>query len=134
RLCEAAYESMVRGIEVVRPGVTLGDVGHAIQVFAEGKHYSVVQEYCGHGIGSSFHEDPQVLHFGKPGDGELLQAGMTFTIEPMINQGKRHAKVLTDGWTVVTKDRSLSAQWEHTVLVTDSGYELLTISSDGQTL
>jgi methionyl aminopeptidase len=134
RLCEAAYESMARGIEVVRPGVTLGDVGHAIQVFAEGKHYSVVQEYCGHGIGSSFHEDPQVLHFGNPGEGETLQAGMTFTIEPMINQGKRHAKVLADGWTVVTKDRSLSAQWEHTVLVTDSGYELLTISSDGQTL
>jgi methionyl aminopeptidase len=134
RLCEAAYESMVRGIEVVRPGVTLGDVGHAIQVFAEGKHYSVVQEYCGHGIGSSFHEDPQVLHFGKPGKGETLRAGMTFTIEPMINQGKRHAKVLADGWTVVTKDRSLSAQWEHTILVTESGYELLTISSDGQTL
>ena len=134
RLCETAYESMVRGIEVVKPGVTLGDVGHAIQVFAEGKHYSVVQEYCGHGIGSSFHEDPQVLHFGNPGDGETLRAGMTFTIEPMINQGKRHAKVLADGWTVVTKDRSLSAQWEHTVLVTENGYELLTISSDGQTL
>lgn len=134
RLCEAAYESMARGIEVVRPGVTLGDVGHAIQVFAEGKHYSVVQEYCGHGIGSNFHEDPQVLHFGKPGKGETLKAGMTFTIEPMINQGKRHAKVLADGWTVVTKDRSLSAQWEHTVLVTENGYELLTISSDGQTL
>jgi len=134
RLCEAAYESMVRGIEIVRPGVTLGDIGHAIQVFAEGKHYSVVQEYCGHGIGSSFHEDPQILHFGKPGEGEKLRAGMTFTIEPMINQGKRHAKVLADGWTVVTKDRSLSAQWEHTILVTESGYELLTISSDGQTL
>lgn len=134
RLCEAAYESMARGIEVVRPGVTLGDVGHAIQVFAEGKHYSVVQEYCGHGIGSNFHEDPQVLHFGKPGHGETLKAGMTFTIEPMINQGKRHAKVLADGWTVVTKDRSLSAQWEHTVLVTEGGYELLTISTEGQTL
>ena len=134
RLCEAAYESMVRGIEVVRPGVTLGDVGHAIQVFAEGKHYSVVQEYCGHGIGSSFHEDPQVLHYGNPGEGVKLRAGMTFTIEPMINQGKRHAKVLSDGWTVVTKDRSLSAQWEHTILVTESGFELLTISSDGQTL
>ncbi|MFT5047497.1 MAG: methionyl aminopeptidase, partial [Porticoccaceae bacterium] len=91
-------------------------------------------EYCGHGIGSNFHEDPQVLHFGKPGDGVTLKAGMTFTIEPMINQGRRHAKVLSDGWTVVTKDRSLSAQWEHTVLVTESGYELLTISSDGQTL
>ena len=134
KLCEAAYESMVRGIEAVKPGVTLGDVGHAIQVFAEGKHYSVVQEYCGHGIGSSFHEDPQVLHYGRPGAGEVLRAGMTFTIEPMINQGKRHAKVLSDGWTVVTKDRSLSAQWEHTILVTDTGYELLTISEDGQTL
>jgi methionyl aminopeptidase len=134
RLCEAAYECMARGIEVVRPEVTLGDVGNAIQVFAEGKHYSVVQDYCGHGIGSNFHEDPQVLHFGKPGDGVTLKAGMTFTIEPMINQGRRHAKVLSDGWTVVTKDRSLSAQWEHTVLVTESGYELLTISSDGQTL
>ena len=109
-------------------------MGHAIQVFAEGKHYSVVQEYCGHGIGSSFHEDPQVLHYGKPGEGVKLRAGMTFTIEPMINQGKRHAKVLADGWTVVTKDRSLSAQWEHTILVTESGFELLTISSDGQTL
>ncbi len=134
KLCEAAYESMVRGIEAVKPGVTLGDVGHAIQVFAEGKHYSVVQEYCGHGIGSSFHEDPQVLHYGRPGTGEVLRAGMTFTIEPMINQGKRHAKVLSDGWTVVTKDRSLSAQWEHTILVTETGYELLTISEDGQTL
>ena len=134
KLCEAAYESMVRGIEAVKPGVTLGDVGHAIQVFAEGKHYSVVQEYCGHGIGSSFHEDPQVLHYGRPGTGEVLRAGMTFTIEPMINQGKRHSKVLSDGWTVVTKDRSLSAQWEHTILVTETGYELLTISEDGQTL
>lgn len=128
RLCETAYESMVRGIEVVKPGSTLGDIGHAIQSFAEAKHYSVVQEYCGHGIGSSFHEDPQVLHYGKAGTGLALQAGMTFTIEPMINQGKRHARVLADGWTVVTRDRSLSAQWEHTVLVTDSGYELLTLA------
>lgn len=134
RLCEAAYESMARGIEMVRPGATLGDIGHAIQVFAEGRHYSVVREYCGHGIGSSFHEDPQILHFGNPSEGETLRAGMTFTIEPMINQGKRHTKVLSDGWTVVTKDRSLSAQWEHTVLVTENGYELLTLSSDGQTL
>jgi len=134
RLCEAAYQSMVKGIEIVRPGVTLGDVGNAIQVFAESQHYSVVQEYCGHGIGSSFHEDPQVLHFGVPGEGETLRSGMTFTIEPMINQGKRHAKVLSDGWTVVTKDRSLSAQWEHTILVTDEGFELLTISEEGQTL
>jgi len=130
RLCEAAYTSMVRGIEVVKPGATLGDVGHAIQTYAEGQRYSVVQEYCGHGIGSSFHEDPQVLHFGKPGKGLELRAGMTFTIEPMINQGKRHTRLLADGWTVVTKDRSLSAQWEHTVLVTDTGYELLTLGEN----
>ncbi len=133
RLSECAYESMVRGIRVVRPGATLGDVGHAIQEYVEGQHYSVVQEYCGHGIGSSFHEDPQVLHYGRPGTGVELRAGMTFTIEPMVNQGKRHAKVLADGWTVVTKDRSLSAQWEHTILVTEDGFELLTLS-DGQTL
>ena len=133
RLCETAYESMVRGIEVVRPGATLGDIGHAIQVFAEAQHYSVVEEYCGHGIGSSFHEDPQVLHHGKPGAGEVLRPGMTFTIEPMINQGKRHARVLADGWTVVTRDRSLSAQWEHTVLVTEDGYDLLTLG-EGQSL
>lgn len=133
RLCETAYECMVRGIRMVRPGATLGDIGHAIQVFAENQRYSVVEEYCGHGIGSNFHEDPQVLHHGKPGTGVELRPGMTFTIEPMINQGKRHARVLADGWTVVTKDRSLSAQWEHTVLVTENGYELLTLS-DGQTL
>jgi methionyl aminopeptidase len=130
RLCETAYESMVRGIEVVKPGVTLGDIGYAIQTYAEAQRYSVVQEYCGHGIGSSFHEDPQVLHYGTPGSGEALQPGMTFTIEPMINQGKRHARVLADGWTVVTKDRSLSAQWEHTVLVTEAGYELLTLGEN----
>ncbi len=133
KLCEAAYKSMVLGIQCVKPGATLGDVGHAIQVFAEGQHYSVVREYCGHGIGSNFHEDPQVLHYGQPGAGTVLRAGMTFTIEPMINQGKRHARVLSDGWTVVTKDRSLSAQWEHTVLVTEDGFELLTLG-DGKTL
>ena len=133
RLCETAYECMVRGIETVAPGVTLGDIGHAIQAWAEQHRYSVVREYCGHGIGASFHEDPQVLHYGKPGEGVELRAGMTFTIEPMINQGKRHARVLADGWTVVTKDRSLSAQWEHTVLVTESGYELLTLA-DGRSL
>ena len=133
RLCETAYEAMVRGIRAVKPGTTLGDLGNAIQTFAEGQHYSVVREYCGHGIGSCFHEDPQVLHYGKPGTGDVLQAGMTFTIEPMINQGKRHARVLSDGWTVVTKDRSLSAQWEHTVLVTNDGFELMTLS-DGQVL
>ncbi len=129
KLCDTAYESMVAGIEVVKPGATLGDIGHAIQTLVEGRHYSVVQEYCGHGIGSAFHEEPQVLHFGRPGTGIVLEAGMTFTIEPMVNQGKRHARVLADGWTVVTKDRSLSAQWEHTVLVTDTGYELLTLGA-----
>jgi len=133
RLCETAYACMARGIETVRPGVTLGDVGHAIQVQAESQRYSVVREYCGHGIGSHFHEDPQVLHYGKPGEGVELRAGMTFTIEPMINQGKRHARVLADGWTVVTKDRSLSAQWEHTVLVTETGVELLTLA-EGRSL
>ena len=133
RLCETAYECMVRGIRAVRPGATLGDVGHAIQGWAERQRYSVVREYCGHGIGSSFHEDPQVLHYGRPGTGTELRPGMTFTIEPMINQGKRHARVLSDGWTVVTKDRSLSAQWEHTVLVTEEGYELLTLA-EGRTL
>ncbi|MFK7890753.1 MAG: type I methionyl aminopeptidase [Granulosicoccus sp.] len=133
RLCETAYDSMVRGISEVRPGATLGDIGHAIQVFAEKQRYSVVREYCGHGIGKNFHEDPQVLHYGKRGEGVELRPGMTFTIEPMINQGKRHARVLADGWTVVTKDRSLSAQWEHTVLVTDHGFELLTLG-DGQSL
>ncbi len=133
RLCEAAYESMVRGINVVKPGATLGDVGHAIQTFAESQRYSVVEEYCGHGIGSSFHEEPQVLHIGKPGKGVTLKPGMTFTIEPMINQGKRHPRLLADGWTVVTRDRSLSAQWEHTVLVTEDGYDLLTLT-DGREL
>ena len=133
KLCEAAYQSMVLGIQCVKPGATLGDIGHAIQVFAEGQHYSVVREYCGHGIGSNFHEDPQVLHYGQAGAGTVLKSGMTFTIEPMINLGKRHARVLSDGWTVVTKDRSLSAQWEHTVLVTEDGFELLTLG-DGKTL
>ncbi len=133
RLCEAAYESMVRGIKVVRPGATLGDIGYAIQSYAEAERYSVVREYCGHGIGTSFHEDPQILHYGKSGKGLELKAGMTFTIEPMINQGKRHTRLLADEWTVVTKDRSLTAQWEHTVLVTDDGYELLTLAP-GKTL
>jgi len=127
RLCDVAYECLVRGIEVVKPGTTLGDIGHAIQTHAEAAHYSVVREYCGHGIGSSFHEEPQILHYGQPGKGMALESGMTFTIEPMINQGKRHTKLLGDDWTVITKDRSLSAQWEHTVLVTDDGYALLTL-------
>ena len=130
RLCDVAYECLVKGIDTVKPGATLGDIGHAIQVHAENNHYSIVREYCGHGIGRSFHEEPQVLHYGTPGSGEVLRPGMTFTIEPMVNQGKRHPKLLSDGWTVVTRDRSLSAQWEHTLLVTEHGYELLTLPQD----
>lgn len=126
RVTRVAYECLCIGIELVRPGVRLGDIGYAIQHHAEKNRCSVVREYCGHGIGRHFHEDPQVLHYGTPGTREILEAGMTFTIEPMINAGKRHVKLLPDGWTVVTKDRSLSAQWEHTVLVTDTAVEVLT--------
>ncbi|MFN3843572.1 MAG: type I methionyl aminopeptidase [Rehaibacterium terrae] len=126
RLVETTREAMFRGIRAVRPGATLGDIGHAIQSFAESQRFSVVREYCGHGIGRVYHEEPQVLHYGRPGEGLRLQPGMTFTIEPMINAGARHTRLLPDGWTVVTKDRSLSAQWEHTVLVTDDGVEILT--------
>jgi methionyl aminopeptidase len=128
RVCEVAYNALYKGIEVVKPGTTLGDIGHAIQQYAEGERCSVVREYCGHGIGKQFHEEPQILHYGRAGEGLAVQAGMVFTIEPMINAGKRHVKLLPDDWTVVTKDRSLSAQWEHTVLVTETGYELLTLS------
>lgn len=128
RLIDTTHASMMAGISVVRPGATLGDIGYACQQVAESAGYSVVQEFCGHGIGRRFHEDPQVVHYGRKGQGLKLQSGMIFTIEPMINQGKRHLKILSDGWTVVTKDRSLSAQWEHEVLVTDTGYEILTIS------
>jgi methionyl aminopeptidase len=127
RVVRVAYESMRVGIEMVKPGVRLGDIGHAIQKHAESNRCSVVREYCGHGIGRNFHEDPQVLHYGTPGTREMLEPGMTFTIEPMINAGKRHVKTLKDGWTVVTKDRSLSAQWEHTILVTDDGVDVLTV-------
>jgi methionyl aminopeptidase len=130
RLCEITYDCMWLGIAQVKAGATLGDVGHAIQVYAEKNGYSVVREFCGHGIGKKFHEDPQVLHYGRPGTGLKLQAGMIFTVEPMINAGKRDIKQLGDGWTIVTKDHSLSAQWEHTVLVTESGYEVLTVSAD----
>jgi len=126
RVAEIAHECMVLGIQQVKPGAHLGDIGHVIQTHAEAKNCSVVREYCGHGIGRVFHEDPQVLHYGKAHTGIVLEAGMTFTIEPMINAGKRHVKLLSDQWTVVTKDHSLSAQWEHTLLVTDSGYEVLT--------
>jgi len=129
RLARISHECMCLGIELVRPGITLGDIGHAIQQHAEANSCSIVREYCGHGIGRGFHEDPQVLHYGEPGTGVVLQEGMTFTIEPMVNAGKRHVKVLPDGWTVVTKDHSLSAQWEHTVLVTADGVEVLTLGA-----
>jgi len=133
RLAGITYECMKTGIQMVRPGTQLGDIGHAIQKHAEAHHYTVVREYCGHGIGREFHEDPQVLHYGRPGTGMILEEGMTFTIEPMINVGKRHTKVLKDGWTVVTKDHSLSAQWEHTILVTADGYDVLTLR-DGESI
>ncbi|MBI3344166.1 MAG: type I methionyl aminopeptidase [Gammaproteobacteria bacterium] len=126
RVSRISYESMRIGIEMVKPGIRLGDIGAAIQRHAEANNCSVVREYCGHGIGRVFHEEPQVLHYGTPGTGMTLEPGMTFTIEPMINAGKRHVKLLPDQWTVVTKDHSLSAQWEHTVLVTDDGFEVLT--------
>ena len=129
RLIQVTYESMWIGISQVRPGARLGDIGHAIQRHAEQNGYSVVREFCGHGIGQNFHEEPQVLHYGKPGTGLVLEAGMTFTIEPMINAGRRDIRQLPDGWTIVTKDRSLSAQWEHTVLVTADGFEVLTVSA-----
>lgn len=130
RLVTVTQQAMLLGIAAVRPGATLGDIGHAVQTFVETQGYSVVREYCGHGIGRDFHEDPQILHYGKPGEGLSLQAGMCFTVEPMVNAGKRFIKVLPDGWTVVTKDRSLSAQWEHTVLVTPDGYEILTLRAE----
>jgi methionyl aminopeptidase len=120
---------MWEGIRQVKPGARLGDIGHAVQRHAESHGYSIVREYCGHGIGRVFHEDPQVLHYGEPGTGLELLPGMTFTIEPMVNAGKRHVKLLPDGWTVVTKDHSLSAQWEHTVLVTADGLEVLTLGA-----
>ena len=130
RISEISRECLIRGIKLVKPGTTLGDIGSAIQQYAESNNCSIVQEYCGHGIGLKFHEEPQVLHYGKAGTGLVLEAGMTFTIEPMVNIGKRQVKVLPDEWTVITRDRSLSAQWEHTILVTDDGYEVLTLRSD----
>jgi methionyl aminopeptidase len=129
RLIDVTREAMWIGIRMIRPGARLGDLGAAIQKFVEEQHYSVVREYCGHGIGRVFHEDPQVLHYGEPGTGLELVPGMTFTVEPMVNAGKRHVRLLSDGWTVVTKDHSLSAQWEHTVLVTEAGYEVLTLGA-----
>lgn len=130
RLVNKTYEAMWEGIRVVKPGATLGDIGYAIQNFAEKHGYSVVREYCGHGIGREMHEEPAVLHFGQPGKGLMLQEGMTFTIEPMINQGKAKVKVKKDGWTVVTSDKKLSAQWEHTIAVTSNGYEVLTLRDE----
>ncbi|MBS0353763.1 MAG: type I methionyl aminopeptidase [Proteobacteria bacterium] len=131
RLVRTTYEAMVAGIHQVRPGATLGDVGHAIQSVAHREGFSVVREYCGHGIGDIYHDEPQVLHYGRPGEGLRLEPGMVFTIEPMINAGRAATRQLPDGWTVVTKDRSLSAQWEHMVAVTDTGFEVLTPWPDG---
>lgn len=130
RLVDKTYDAMWEGIRVVKPGATLGDVGHAIQTYAEKHGYSIVKEYCGHGIGREMHEKPEVLHYGHEGKGLLLEEGMTFTIEPMINQGKAKVKTKNDGWTVVTSDKKLSAQWEHTIAVTSDGYEVLTLRDD----
>lgn len=128
KLVDVTYESMMKGIEAVKPGAKLGDIGHAIQTYAESFKYSVVRDFTGHGIGRGFHEDPSVLHYGKPGTGMTLRKGMTFTIEPMINMGGYQMQILKDGWTAVTRDGSLSAQFEHTILVTEDGYEILTIA------
>ncbi len=130
RLCDSAQTALYIGINLVKPGVKLGDIGHAIQKYSEAQHYSVVREYCGHGIGEVFHEEPQVLHYGKADTGITLKEGMCFTIEPMINQGKRHIKVLPDKWTVITKDHKLTAQWEHTLLVTADGVDILTLRDE----
>ena len=130
RLCKLTQEALYLGMDQVKPGATLGDIGHVIEAFANKHQLSVVREYCGHGIGKIFHEEPQVLHYGRPGTGLTLKEGMCFTIEPMLNLGKRHSKLLPDGWTVVTKDRSLSAQWEHTLAVTANGCEVFTARSE----
>ena len=127
RVCRISHECLKIGIDMVKPGIHLGDIGHAIQKHAETNNCSVVREYCGHGIGKQFHEEPQVLHYGTPGTGVILEPGMIFTIEPMVNAGKRHVKLLPDEWTVVTKDHSLSAQYEHTILVTETGHDVLTL-------
>lgn len=130
RLCNIAQNALYIGIDMVKPGIKLGDIGHAIQTYSEAQHYSVVREYCGHGIGENFHEEPQVLHYGKPDTGIELKEGMTFTIEPMINQGQRHIRTLPDKWTVITKDHKLSAQWEHTLYVNSDGVEILTLREE----
>lgn len=131
RLTDVTYEAMMRGIAAIKPGATLGDIGHAIQSYAEAERFSVVRDFCGHGTGRIFHDAPNIVHFGKPGDGLVLKTGMIFTVEPMINAGKYHVKLLADGWTAVTKDRSLSAQFEHSVGVTESGVEIFTTSPAG---
>lgn len=131
RLVEATFEAMWRGIRVVKPGATLGDIGHAIQDYAEDMRYSVVRDFCGHGLGRVFHDAPNIMHFGRPGAGEVLREGMFFTIEPMVNVGGFEVKILADGWTAVTKDRSLSAQFEHSLAVTADGYEVFTLSPTG---
>lgn len=131
KLCETTYEAMMRGIRIVRPGATLGDIGHAIQSYAEAQRYSVVRDFCGHGLGRVFHDAPNILHYGEPGTGTVLRAGMFFTVEPMVNAGKWQVKMLADGWTAVTKDRSLSAQFEHSVGVTEDGVEIFTASPAG---
>ncbi|MCC7276397.1 MAG: type I methionyl aminopeptidase [Alphaproteobacteria bacterium] len=131
RLVDVTYEAMMRGIAVVKPGATVGDIGHAIQAFAEAQRFSVVRDFCGHGIGRIFHDAPSILHFGRPGQGPQLREGMFFTVEPMINAGRYDVKILSDGWTAVTKDRSLSAQFEHTVGVTATGHEIMTLSPAG---
>ncbi len=131
RLIDVTYEAMMRGIEVVKPGATVGDIGHAIQSFAEAQRFSVVRDFCGHGLGRVFHDTPSILHFGRPGEGPVLREGMFFTVEPMINAGGYGVKVLSDGWTAVTKDKSLSAQFEHSLGVTATGYEIFTLSPTG---
>ena len=133
RLCEVTYDCLMVGIEAVKPGATLGDVGYAIQEMAEKNRFSVVRDFCGHGLGRTFHAPPSVVHFGVPGQGEILEPGMFFTIEPMINAGKYHTKLLPDGWTAVTRDRSLSAQYEHSLAVTEDGFEIFTLSPQGHT-
>lgn len=132
RVSDIAHEAMWRGIAQVKPGARLGDIGHAVQTHVESQRCSVVREYCGHGIGRVFHEDPQILHYGRPDTGVEMQSGMAFTIEPMVNAGKRGVRLLPDGWTVVTKDHSLSAQWEHTMLVTETGVEVLTLGAEAR--
>src|SRR5262247_2381422 len=131
RLIEVTYEAMMRGIAVIRPGATTGDIGAAIQTYVEGQHMSVVRDFCGHGLGRLFHDEPNIVHVGRPGEGVVLRPGMFFTVEPMINLGRPHVKVLSDGWTAVTRDRSLSAQFEHTVGVTQTGVEIFTLSPNG---